>query len=99
MEFNCSDEWLRKMAEAEDGCIIGVGVIDENCPFCTTPVNETTEEYELQYGQPGDKLYAILKVSHPVLSCPKCGESWFDWRGEVARSKAVEEHLKSFNSV
>lgn len=67
-----------------------------SCPECgSTRVVESIENQEFQYGQPGHKLYAVLKATMPVDGCQACGFAWTDYRGDEARDAAVAQHLKA----
>ena len=98
MQFNASDEWLRKMAEAEDGCIVSAGFPDpiDVCLECGSKnVKEELGDYEFIYGDDVHVKQEMLKATFPLIVCKDCGSSCSDWRGEIARDKAVREHVGS----
>lgn len=67
--------------------------VDYRCPNCQT--SEAVYEQEcldhLEFGVPEQ---VTLLVRQPVLTCRNCKERWTDWRGEDARTEAVERYKR-----
>lgn len=62
-----------------------------NCIDCDgTDIKETIETQVFQYG--ADPNGVDLSAVVPVLTCQGCQSQWTDWRGEDARTAAVDAH-------
>lgn len=62
------------------------------CPNCgSDKVTEIVETSTFNYGV--DESVAI-QVTQPVVTCGTCGESFTDYRGEEARTEAVERYRR-----
>ncbi len=55
-------------------------------------IDEVTMTERFAYGMAGSQV--VLSAEVVVLSC-ECGEQWTDYRGEQARTKAVDDYLRS----
>lgn len=69
-----------------------------DCPSCEaeSTVTEAVGTYEFPYGLEGSQVQ--LEVTHPILTCTKCDESFSDYRGEAARDEAVKAYLERIAS-
>lgn len=72
-----------------DEVAMGDVLILRSCPSCDSrSVTEREHEQRFVYGD------TELRAMVPVFTCADCELQWTDHRGEVARTKAVEKHLK-----
>ena len=73
-----------------------MSVLDEFCPDCDGPTHEELVIQEFQYGFEGYEHKAMLKATYVAFVCnnPDCGCIISDYRGEMAREAAVNQHLE-----
>jgi transcription elongation factor Elf1 len=68
----------------------------DSCPNCASPdVTEKLETSTFQYGFPES---VAIQVTEPVITCAACGQSFSDYRGEQARTEAVERYRRVMNA-
>lgn len=61
------------------------------CPECQSErVHTELAKDGFFYGPEAIKLRAVI----PYRECDECGFTWMDWESEIAREKAVAEHLR-----
>ena len=69
----------------------------DKCPSCgSEDTVEANETYTFDYGTP---VSVPLTVTHPIMRCHTCKESWFDYRGEEAREAIVSKYYQVFTKV
>lgn len=82
---------LKRLERIEDKHM--AKMIIERCPQCESD-NITREEYEQEFIY-GVKNPVTLKATMPLFVCKDCGFQYYDYRGEEARQKAVDQYLSS----
>ena len=66
-----------------------------NCLSCSAEeVTEKEEQLPLLYGVEPE-FQVTLTVTQPTMTCNKCGFKYTDYRGEDARTRAVDEYERS----